>query len=307
MRSAPEVDIARRSAPRLAACAEEAEAFCRNLARRHYENFPVLSPFLPPALRPHFAAVYAFCRIADDLADEVQDPAESLERLDRWEALLAECYRGRAAHPVFVALQRTIRTFDLPPEPFLDLLAAFRQDRVQSRYLDWQELMGYCAKSANPVGRLALRIAGYADERRARLGDRTCTALQLANFWQDLADDYRRGRVYIPRAILDQHGCSEEMLAHASVSPAWRAMMADLVARTRALFAHGLELVGLLGGRMRLAVALFSSGGLTILRKIERARYDTLTRRPALSSLDRARVFAGALRIAAAGRRAGPT
>lgn len=302
MRSAPEIAIPIRPAPAPASRAE-AEAYCRSLARRHYENFPVLSLFLPAALRPHFAAVYAFCRIADDFADELHDPAESLRRLDEWQALLDACYEGRAAHPVFVALQRTIGTFDLPKEPFLDLLAAFRQDRMQSGYRSWQELLGYCAKSANPVGRLVLRIAGCADERRQSLSDCTCTALQLANFWQDVARDYRRGRIYIPREILDGHGCTEDMLGRALVSPAWRAMMADLLARTRTLFAQGLELVGLLGGRMRLVVALFSSGGLEILRKIEQAQYDTLTRRPQLAHLDKGKALARALRIAAAAGR----
>lgn len=308
MRSAPETAIPIRPALPVPAPASraEAEAYCRDLARRHYENFPVLSLFLPAGLRPHVAAVYAFCRIADDFADEVHDPAESLRCLDQWQALLDDCYAGRAAHPVFVALQRTITTFDLPKKPFLDLLAAFRQDRTQNRYESWQELLGYCTKSANPVGRLVLRMAGRADERRLSLSDCTCTALQLANFWQDVARDYRSGRIYIPHEILDRHGCTEDMLGRAPVGPGWCAMMADLLERTRALFAQGLELVGLLGGRLRLVVALFSSGGLAVLRKIEKARYDTLARRPRLSRLDRARVLVDGLRIAA-GRHAGMT
>jgi squalene synthase HpnC len=278
---------------------EEAEAFCRSLASRHYENFSVLSPLLPAPFRQHFANVYAFCRISDDLADELRNANESVMRLDEWQEHLEECYAGKAAHPVFIALQDTIRRFDIPKKPFLDLLAAFRQDQIKSRYQAWPELLEYCAKSANPVGRLVLYIAGYRDERRQELSDCTCTALQLANFWQDVSRDYERGRVYIPSDILHEFGYSEDMLRLRTLNDSWQNVMKDLIGRTRKLFMNGLELTGLIQGRMRVVILLFSQGGLAVLRKIEKAGYSTLVSRPYLTRWDKGRlIINGLLRIA---------
>ena len=262
----------------------EAEAFCRELAERHYENFTVVSFLLPRALRQHFANVYAYCRISDDLADELGDPRDALERLAEWGRHLDRCYEGEAAHPVFVALGVTIRQFDIPKEPFADLLAAFRQDQEQDRYDTWADLLGYCANSANPVGRLVLYLSGYRDARRQELSDATCTALQLANFWQDVARDYEKNRVYIPQDVMRAHGCSEEMIRRRDADARWASLMKELIARTRELFARGLGLPPLLNGRLRLAIELFSRGGMEVLRAIEvDCRYDTLSRRPQLS------------------------
>ena len=262
----------------------EAEAFCRELAERHYENFSVVSFLLPRPLRQHFANVYSYCRISDDLADELGDRQHALERLAEWGRHLDRCYEGEEAHPVFVALGVTIRQFDIPKQPFADLLAAFRQDQEQDRYETWTDLLGYCANSANPVGRLVLYLSGYRDERRQTLSDATCTALQLANFWQDVHRDYEKNRVYIPQELMRAHGCSEEMILRRAADQRWVSLMKELIGRTRELFAHGLELPPLLDGRLRLAIELFSRGGMEVLRAIEvDCRYDTRTRRPALS------------------------
>jgi len=274
----------------------EAERFCRSLAERHYENFSVLSLFVPRRLRQHFANVYAYCRVSDDLADELGNPQESLRRLDEWQEHLDRCYWGERRHPVFVALARTVEAFDIPKQPFDDLLVAFRQDQTQLRYRTWKDLIGYCRNSANPVGRLVLYLCGYRDERRQRLSDATCTALQLANFWQDVARDYDNGRIYVPLEILEAWGYSEARLARREYCSEWVAVMQDLIGRTRPLFAEGLELPRLLRGRLRLVVDLFSRGGLEVLRAIEEeCRCDTLRRRPEVTRLCKARLCAGAL------------
>ncbi|PYV15300.1 MAG: squalene synthase HpnC [Acidobacteria bacterium] len=282
----------------------EAEAFCRALAERHYENFTVVSFLLPRPLRQHFANVYAYCRVSDDLADEIGDRERALSRLAEWGSHLDRCYEGESTHPVFVALAATIREFDIPKGPFADLLVAFRQDQLQTRYRTWQELLGYCANSANPVGRLVLHLSGYRDERRRLLSDATCTALQLANFWQDVARDYERGTIYVPEEVMRAHGYSEELLARRVADERWTALMEDLIGRTRALFAQGLELPRLIPGRLRLAIELFSRGGLAVLRAIEReCRYDTLHRRPALSRRRKALLIAAALTRSSSGLR----
>lgn len=274
---------------------EDAEAFCRTLAQHHYENFTVASFLLPAELRQHFYNVYAYCRIADDLADELATRALSLERLQEWETHLERCYKGDATHPVFVALRPTIDLFRIPQEPFAALLAAFRQDQNRTRYDRWEDLLGYCEKSANPVGRLVLYLCGYRDETRQRLSDATCTALQLTNFWQDVARDYAKGRIYIPQDILSEHGYSEQMLSQKLVNEAWVSLMKDLLTRTRPLFDLGLELCALVRGRVRLDIELFSRGGLQILRAIENSGYDTLRRRPKLTRWTEGRLILEAL------------
>ncbi len=274
---------------------QEAEAFCRDLARRHYENFTVISFLLPRQLRQHFSNLYAYCRVSDDLADEFDDPQKSLARLEEWEEHLERCYKGESTHPVFVALGSTIRQFDIPKEPFADLLRAFRQDQLQTRYQTWEELLGYCRCSANPVGRLVLYLCGYRDEERQRLSDETCTALQLTNFWQDVARDHHRGRIYIPIEILEAHGYSETLLGRRVCNGAWVSLMKHLVNRTRPLFYSGLKLRSLVRGRVRLDIELFSRGGLEVLRAIEAIGYDTLHHRPVLTHLNEARLIAGTL------------
>jgi squalene synthase HpnC len=284
----------------------EARAFCRNLAHRHYENFTVISFLLPRRLRQDFANVYAYCRIADDLADELGDPAESLRRLDEWQQHLDLCFRGRSIHPVYVALEETIARHQIPESPFSALLAAFRQDQFKHRYDTWTEVLDYCRNSANPVGHLVLYLCGYCDARRQALSDNTCTALQLTNFWQDVVRDHDRGRIYIPRELMDKHGYGEDLLAARVANASWSALMRELIDRTRPLFARGLQLCPLVNWRVRVDIRLFSLGGLEILRAIEEIGYNTLHHRPKLNRRQEARLIAGALvaaRIAPAIRR----
>jgi squalene synthase HpnC len=262
---------------------EAARAWCRELAESHYENFHVASWFLPKALRPHFHALYAYCRIADDLGDEVGDPAAALALLDLWGRELDACYEGRARHPVFVALGETIRACSIPKAPLADLLTAFRQDQTVTRYGTRAELMAYCRCSANPVGRLVLHVCGEADEERFRLSDATCTALQLANFWQDVRRDHAKGRVYLPQEDLRRFGVAEATLAGETATPEFRALLRCEVEFTRGLFREGLPLIGRVRRDLALDLDLFSRGGLEILRAIERQDFDVLSARPELS------------------------
>jgi len=274
---------------------EEARRYCESLARRHYENFHVATRLLPDRLRAHFYPVYAYCRWADDLGDETGDPARSLLLLDRWEEELDACYRGEARHPVFVALRGTIEQCQIPPEPFRDLITAFRQDQVKTRYQTYDEVLGYCRYSANPVGRLVLYVCGYRDPERQRLSDLTCTALQLTNFWQDIVRDYKIGRIYIPLDAMARHGYSESDLAAGCSDERFRNLLRELIERTRDLFEQGLSLISLVDNRLALDIELFSRGGMEILRLIERRNYDVLSRRPFLDSADKALLFAATL------------
>lgn len=270
--------------PPTAPTLEEAQAWCRRLAESHYENFHVASWFLPRALRPHFHAIYAYCRISDDLGDEVGDTAQSLALLEMWGRELDACYEGRARHPVFVALADTIRACSIPKEPFADLLTAFRQDQTVTRYETMAELLAYCRNSANPVGRLVLYTCGIRDEERFALSDATCTALQLANFWQDVRVDYGKGRVYLPQEDMRRFGVHEEILAAGVATPGFRVLMRHEVEYARHLFREGLPLIGRVGRELALDLDLFSRGGLEILRAIERRNYDVLSARPAIST-----------------------
>jgi squalene synthase HpnC len=274
---------------------KEAQAFCRRLARHHYENFTVVSFLLPLRLRQHFCNVYSYCRIADDLADELGDPELALERIDEWQEQLELCYAGRPIHPVFVALEETVTRFGIPRDPFERLLRAFRQDQTTKRYRTWDELLQYCSNSANPVGHLVLYLCGYRDAERRRLSDDTCTALQLTNFWQDVARDHDRGRIYIPGELMSRYGCTEGQVAERRADEAWASLMRDLLGRTRPLFANGLRLGPLVHPRIRLDIRLFSLGGLEILRAIEDIGYNTLRRRPKLSRWSEGRLIARAI------------
>jgi squalene synthase HpnC len=271
---------------------ERAFADCQRLATSHYENFSVLSWFLPRALRPHFSSVYAFCRPTDDLGDEhmgnvASSPAERLARLDAWETDLRRCFNAKESpkHPYLIALRETIRRFDLPAEPFLRLIEANRMDQRASRYPTHADLLHYCEHSANPVGRLVLMLYGYRDNERQRCSDAICTALQLTNFWQDIASDYHeRSRIYLPAEDMARFGYEEAALARSKATPAFRALMAFEVERARSLFAEGMPLLGQLPGMPRRAVALFALGGLEVLAAIEQCNYDVFVQRPTLSS-----------------------
>jgi squalene synthase HpnC len=269
--------------PETAPTPAEALAYCKRLARTHYENFHVVTRFLPAKLRPHFHAIYAYCRIADDLGDEVPDREAALALLDLWGNELDACYVGRTRHPVFVALAETIRICAIPKEPFADLLTAFRQDQTVTRYQTMQELLGYCRYSANPVGRLVLYVCGEVSEENFRLSDATCTALQLANFWQDVRVDFEKGRVYLPQEDMRRFGVSDGTIGRGVATPEFRALLRQEVEFARELFENGLPLIGRVERDLAVDIDLFSRGGLAILRAIERRNFDVLSARPALS------------------------
>ena len=269
--------------PDVAPTLEEARAWCKQLAESHYENFHVATWFLPKALRPHFHAIYAYCRISDDLGDEIGDTSAALALLDLWGRELDGCYEGHARHPVFVALAETIRSCSIPKRPFADLLTAFRQDQVITRYGSMQEVLEYCRYSANPVGRLVLYACGYCDEERFRLSDATCSALQLANFWQDVRVDFAKDRVYLPQDDMRRFGVSDETIAAGVATTGFRALLDYEVDFARRLFEEGLPLIGMVGKELAVDLDLFSRGGLAILRAIERQDYDVLSARPAIA------------------------
>lgn len=262
---------------------EEARQYCARLARTHYENFSVATWFLPQALRQHFFNVYAYCRISDDLGDEVGDAAASLELLDQWQYELDACYEGAPRHPVFVALAETVKQFDIPKHEFSDLLRAFRQDQTVTRFETFNDVLNYCLYSANPVGHLVLYLCGYRDPDRQRLSDFTCTALQLANFWQDVSDDYGKGRIYLPLEDLRRFGVTEEDIAQNRNTSAFCAMMKFEVERARDWFQQGLPLVAKVNRELAVDLELFSRGGQEILNAIERQGFAVLGRRPVIS------------------------
>ncbi len=269
--------------PEVAPALDEARAWCQHLAETHYENFHVATWFLPRALRPHFYAIYAYCRVSDDLGDEVGERSAALGLLDIWGRELDGCYEGRARHPVFVALSETIRACSIPKQPFADLLTAFRQDQTVTRYRTMQDVMGYCRYSANPVGRLVLYACGEAEEEKFRLSDATCSALQLANFWQDVREDYARGRIYLPLEDMERFGVSEDVIAKGAATEEFRALLRYEVEYARGMFLEGLPLIGMVGRELAVDLDLFSRGGLEILKAIERRKFDVLTARPAIA------------------------
>jgi squalene synthase HpnC len=267
------------SAPSL----EQSQEYCRRLARTHYENFSVATWFLPKHLRQDFLNVYAYCRISDDLGDEVGDPAAALALLDEWQTELDACYQGSPRHPVFVALAETVRKFNIPQHEFSDLLIAFRQDQSVTRFETFEDVLAYCRYSANPVGHLVLYLCGYHDAERQQLSDFTCTALQLANFWQDVTVDYGKGRTYLPLEDLRRYSVAEEDLAQSRNTPAFCQMMKFEVERAREWFERGLPLVSKVDKQLAVDIELFSRGGQEILNAIECQGFSVLGRRPVIS------------------------
>jgi len=287
---------------------EQASAYAQQLAKTHYENFSVVSWLLPKRLRDDFRHVYAFCRWADDLGDETGDPALSLQLLDWWSQEIEACYADQPRHPVFVALHRTIKKHDIPRQPFDDLVNAFVQDQKVHRYDRWDQVLDYCQRSANPVGRLVLYLCGYRDDRRQGLSDATCTALQLANFWQDVRRDIlERDRVYVPADVASKHGLDITTMVQAiksddkahqasngcctrvpsvginAIRPTYADTLKELVDRTWPMFTEGRELWPLIAPDVRVDIQLFTFGGESILKLIQRQGYDTLSDRPTLS------------------------
>ncbi len=266
----------------------EAEAYCRRLAKSHYENFPLVSWLLPRRLHQHFYNLYAFCRWADDLADEVAGSERSLELLAWWRDQLADCYSGAARHPVFVALGKSIGEFDIPREPFEDLISAFEQDQRVWEYETFAQLLGYCRRSANPVGRLVLSVCGEQTEQNVRWSDSICTGLQLANFWQDVGRDLDMGRIYVPREDCERFGYSREELQSRVTNSAFLELMQFEVLRARDYLLAGLPLVEQLPGRLQVDVDLFACGGLKILERVETIGYRVWETRPVVTKRDAA-------------------
>jgi squalene synthase HpnC len=266
---------------------DESLAYTRWLATHHYENFQVVSFLLPKRLHQDFYNVYSFCRWADDLGDEIGDTHESLRLLSWWRGELQAMYAGEARHPVFVALRDTAARHHLPIAPFDDLIRAFEQDQTVTRYRDFPQLLEYCRYSANPVGRLVLGLCGYRDAARCELSDATCTALQLANFWQDVIVDLEKDRVYLPLDVLERHGYPLEDLFARRFNPGFAAAMREAVGVARELFLKGLPLAGQVDRRLAIDLELFSRGGLKVLEKIEQQGYDVLRARPAISKTER--------------------
>ena len=269
--------------PESAPSLPDAQVYCQQLARSHYENFSVATWFLPSRLRQHFYNVYAYCRISDDLGDEVGDAQQSLELLDQWEAELNACYHGTPRHPVFVALAETVRQFSIPQHEFSDLLIAFRQDQTVTRFETFDDVLAYCRYSANPVGHLVLYLCGYSDAERQQLSDYTCTALQLANFWQDVAVDYAKGRIYLPLEDLRRFGATEDDIAQHRATPQFLELMKFEVQRAREWFDRGAPLVKIVNRELAVDLELFSRGGQEILNAIERQNFDVLEQRPVIS------------------------
>ncbi len=271
----------------------EAIAYCRALARTHYENFTVLSWLAPRSMRLHLAILYAYCRTVDDIGDEAK--GDRLDLLDRYEQELDAAYAGTARHPVLVALQETIDRHDLPREPLARLIEANRRDQRIHRYPTFDDLLEYCTYSANPVGQLVLALYGIRDPECVRLSDATCTALQLANFWQDVKRDAAMGRIYLPQDEMKTFGVREQDLAADKANVFFTRLMAFQVNRARRYFAAGLPLLDRVSGHLRIDLALFSRGGLAVLDKIEAQGFDTLRSRPEVSAFEKIRLLVSTL------------
>ena len=300
----PELEIAR-NLPAANCAPSEAERYTRWLATHHYENFNVVSWLLPRELHQHFYNVYAYCRWSDDLGDEVADSARALQLLDAWEDELKLIYAADGpgpSHPVLIALRETIRAKNIPITPFSDLLRAFRQDQTVKRYATWDAVYDYCVYSANPVGRLVLYLCGYSDAARQKMSDATCTALQLANFWQDVSRDLEKGRIYIPLEALAEHGLTEADIVSKKFDQRYVALMQALIARTRELFDAGRPLAKTVQPFLRTDLEMFSRGGLAILDAIESSGYNTLQSRPSVSKLTQAKLLTQTLAVTAFSR-----
>lgn len=282
---------------------EAARAYCARLTREHYENFSVVNALLPRGLRPAFESVYAFCRWSDDLGDEVPDRQRARELLAWWRDELESTYQGGPSHPVMVALEETIREYEIPKAPFLALISAFEQDQDVLQYETDDQLRDYCSRSACPVGRLVLCLARANVPENFPESDAICTGLQLANFWQDVARDWAIGRVYLPRADRERHGVSLKDFEAGRATPGFRAVLAEKVEEARASLVMGRPLADRLAPPFDLSVDLFARGGLAILDKVAAQDFDVWTRRPALSKLEKGGLMLKALARRRLGRR----
>lgn len=273
---------------------QAAQAFCRAIATRHYENFTVATRLVPARLRQDLANVYAFARWSDDLADEAADPAAATRDLAAWRQELEDCFAGRPRHPIFVALRDTISRARLDIEPFARLLTAFERDQTTTRYETRADLLDYCRHSADPVGRIVLALEGCREEALVSRSDSICTGLQLVNFWQDIRRDRLAGRVYLPREDMRRHGVDETMLDRPRACSELVALVRDEVAWARDCFAAGAPLVASAPAVLRPAIRMFLDGGLSLATAIERSAYDTLVRRPTVGRWTKLRLAARA-------------
>lgn len=269
----------------------DAQDYCRWLARTHYENFTVASWLIPKDIRQHFYNIYAYCRWADDLSDEVSDSQRSLDLLDWWSEQVSQCYRGRAAHPVFIALADTVERFEIPAQPLLDLLAAFRQDQRIHDYETFDQLLDYCRNSANPVGRLVLYLGRCHNKATVPLADLICTGLQLTNFWQDLRRDFEMGRIYLPRETRRKFGYEDAMFVRGECNNAFRSMMQAETERAASFLNQGRPLAAKVPRWLKIDVELFVQGGLAILDAIRRQDYNVWRRRPAVGKWQKSRML----------------
>jgi squalene synthase HpnC len=305
MTALPPVDFIRSAEARTRSWnAAESGQYTRWLATHHYENFHVVSFLLPKHLHQDFYNVYAYCRWADDLGDEIGDVNESLRLLEWWRGELDRMYGGEAEHPVFIALRATVKKYGIPKQPFERLVRAFIQDQTVTRYESWEGILDYCVYSANPVGHLVLYLCGYSDPERQRLSDATCTALQLANFWQDVTVDQQKDRVYLPLDLLAKHNYSVDDLFSHRFDARFREIMREAVGKARELFLRGLPLARMVDRRLSVDLELFSRGGMRVLDKIETQDYDVLSKRPSISKMERAGLLLGVLARAAFARAA---
>lgn len=273
----------------------QAQQYCSQLSQSHYENFPVVTIFLPKRLRQHFHNVYAFCRWADDLGDEVGDSQRALSLLDWWSDELKDCFDGQYRHPVFVALSQTIDEFQIPKQPFEDLISAFEQDQSVLEYQTYDQLLDYCQRSANPVGRIVLYLCNSHVDENLQLSDSVCTGLQLANFWQDVERDLKIGRIYLPVEDMKKFGYSREELISKTTNEAFLDLMKFEVERAKQLLIAGLPLAKRMPGRLSLDIDLFAQGGLAVLAQIEKIGYRVLEQRPVLKKSDFAKLLAGSV------------
>lgn len=272
--------------------ADEAFAYVADVTLKHYENFPVASLFLPAEKRPYIQSIYAFARTADDFADEDSlDPETRLQKLDEWEFQLKECFQGRAEHPIFIALHETVSKLSIPIQPLSDLLKAFKQDVQKNSYKNFNELLDYCKYSANPVGRLVLMIFGYKDEDYFELSDKICTALQLTNFYQDVKVDLQKNRIYIPEDEIHSFGYSVNELTKHIYNDAYKNLMKHQIERTRSLYYEGAQLPLLVDKDLQLELKLVWFGGISMLNKIEKRKYNVFSKHVKLSSLNKVVIF----------------
>ncbi len=265
---------------------EQARKYTEQLARSHYENFPVVTWRLPVNLRQPFYDIYAFCRWADDLADELGSQNESLRMLQWWREELTACFEGDSSHPVYVALRETIRRFSIPAEPFHHLISAFERDQKQKRYESFDELLDYCSCSANPVGRILLHLFNTTDAESLRLSDSLCTGLQLVNFWQDVARDWEIGRVYLPQESLRHFSVTEQVLQEKKSTPDFIRMMKSELDRAEQFLMTGFELGNRVPRKVQFDIRLFALGGLLLCDKIRAINYRVLEQRPQIKKRD---------------------